>query len=264
MSDSKTEICQFSLRQLFKSGKYRIPMYQRNYDWGEVEVIQLLEDIIDYSINFPNNNYYLGSLIVVRKNNYYETIDGQQRLTTLNILMCALKSILKEERETQLDWFKQCNITFEFREDSNVTMRKLINGIEDGSNNIINIYHILHKALVKHLKNSNIEQFVDYFLGRVVILRIPLPEDTVLNHYFEIMNSRGEQLEKHEVLKAYLMKLIPSEEHELFNQIWEACSNMNKYVQMEIKKPLRELLFGKDLNSLTNLEFDDIYKRTMV
>lgn len=65
-----------------------------------------------------------------------------------------------------------------------------------------------------------------------------MPEDTDLNHYFEIMNNRGEQLEKHEILKSKFLEILNElevEERELalsvFNLIWEACSNMEKYIQ---------------------------------
>ncbi len=63
-----------------------------------------------------------------------------------------------------------------------------------------------------------------------MILRTEVPEDTDLNHYFEIMNNRGEQLEKHEVLKARLMeKLTGDDDKKLFALIWDACSDMSVY-----------------------------------
>ncbi|WP_161879286.1 DUF262 domain-containing protein [Alkalibacterium sp. MB6] len=65
---------------------YQVPIYQRNYAWTEVEIIQLIEDI-DSSIEKPGESYFLGNLIVNQfDNNAYEVIDGQQRLTTLYLL----------------------------------------------------------------------------------------------------------------------------------------------------------------------------------
>jgi len=57
-----------------------------------------------------------------------------------------------------------------------------------------------------------------------------LPEGTNLNHYFEIMNNRGEQLEPHEILKARLLDKIDPEQQEAYASIWDACSQMNCYV----------------------------------
>ena len=108
-------------------------------------------------------------------------------------------------------------------------------------------------------KGINLIDFVNYLLSKVIIMRIPVPQDTELNHYFEIMNSRGEQLEKHEVLKASLMNCIDKKYHLLFNDIWEACSDMDTYVQMNFKPQLRTILFSKNWVDLTEKKFDDIY-----
>jgi hypothetical protein len=86
-----------------------------------------------------------------------------------------------------------------------------------------------------------------------------VPKDIDLNHYFEIMNSRGEQLEKHEIIKARLIeKLKDDADKEKFNKLWENCSEMNVYIQQKYrekvifgespkveKKPLIELIKGK-------------------
>lgn len=67
--------------------EYIIPIYQRKYAWGNKEIEQLLEDIIN-----AEGDYYLGTLIVNKKQKgKYEVIDGQQRLTTLYLLMQNLE-----------------------------------------------------------------------------------------------------------------------------------------------------------------------------
>jgi uncharacterized protein with ParB-like and HNH nuclease domain len=92
----KSDIKEFSVKSLLSSGdKYRIPMYQRNYAWDEGEITQLIQDIIDYQ---PGDKpYYVGTLVVYKRvENYvtvYETIDGQQRITTLSLLVSYLKNI---------------------------------------------------------------------------------------------------------------------------------------------------------------------------
>ena len=86
---------EFNLTSVFENDNYIIPLYQRNYAWEENQVIQLVQDIWDYAIEANDSNYYIGTLVVHKKeeNNitYFETIDGQQRLTTLNILLSVLK-----------------------------------------------------------------------------------------------------------------------------------------------------------------------------
>ena len=80
-----------------------------------------------------------------------------------------------------------------------------------------------------------------------------------LNHYFEVMNSRGEQLEKHEIVKAKLseqLKLIGNDESmEKFSRIWEACSDMSLYIQQ--KFPEMTSVFGETMESFDINLFDE-------
>ena len=109
-------------------------------------------------------------------------------------------------------------------------------------------------------KKLELAAFVDYLLANVIIMRIPVPQDTELNHYFEIMNSRGEQLEKHEVLKANLMEHLKEDKYAscLFNDIWEACANMNTYVQKNMRSELCNIVFSNDDNSPKYNNFDEL------
>lgn len=84
-------------------------------------------------------------------------------------------------------------------------------------------------------------------LRNVVIYRIEVPEHTDLNRYFEIMNTRGEQLEQHDILKAMLMSYLKtSEDRDAFASIWDACSDMTGYVQMHIDRNVRDYVCDWD------------------
>jgi uncharacterized protein with ParB-like and HNH nuclease domain len=78
------------------------------------------------------------------------------------------------------------------------------------------------------------------------IFRTELPSETELNHYFEIMNNRGEQLEKHEILKARLMGVLNNDslESNVFSAIWDACSNMGDYIWNNFEKKLGLKIFA--------------------
>ena len=259
-------IVSLTIRELVSSSRYLIPIYQRNYDWGEKETLQLLEDISDYAAQKTGQPYYLGSLIVMPHHqdgqDYYETIDGQQRLTTLTIIMIVLRSMLKNQRD--VSWFVQPNISYDHRPAADDALRSLSYNQEvdhPSAKRIYEVYSIVNKNLINILKNKgdmDIAEFYDYFTSNVIIMRIPVPKDTQLNHYFEIMNSRGEQLEKHEVLKASLMDCIPVEGHALFNALWEACSNMNVYVQMSLHPSIRSILFNKEWDDYCGQDFDSL------
>lgn len=80
----------FSIRALLEDrARYLVPMYQRNYAWGEGEITQLLQDVLDYQQKLVSGKgpqtYYIGTLVVfARDDGSFEVIDGQQRFTTLS------------------------------------------------------------------------------------------------------------------------------------------------------------------------------------
>lgn len=83
------------------------------------------------------------------------------------------------------------------------------------------------------------------------VIRTEVPPKTDLNHYFEIMNTRGEQLEKHEILKARLLSRLndchaTSRMQEAFSQSWDACSDMNRYMVLGFKPVARKAIFGNN------------------
>mgnify|MGYP003082092183 CR=1 FL=1 len=253
-----------NIREFLSEVKYVIPIYQRNYDWGEREALQLLEDISDYAQKNKEQNkkqpYYIGSAVVFLRTahgeTYFETIDGQQRLTTLTILACLLK------HQKKAGWFEKPNLSYDHRKEADEALMMLVNGQlsqHPSAQNIVSVYRLLEKHLQPMLtaKELDLETFADYLFEKVIILRIPVPQDTQLNHYFEIMNTRGEQLEKHEVLKAVLMGKLAPKEHHLFHLIWEACSDMSAYVQMNFSVDMRNVLFNDTWSKLRVESFDE-------
>jgi len=273
MKTNHQDIQHFTVGGLFQAkDKYLIPIYQRNYEWGDKQIIQLLDDIRDYYVENEDKNYFTGTLICdLRKNSgFYEAIDGQQRLTTYNLIICSLRNLgLKQVNTSEIyhDFLKGTNIHFEARPMSDNSIRHVfLNGTElpkfsDYNENIISAIAIIDahlKKIQKELDSSNKEarllnksfsDFINYLLNKVIIVRVQVPEETDLNHYFEIMNSRGEQLEKHEILKSRLMKELnqcPDAKllRRQFNIIWEACSQMDTYVQLLLQKNFRDRIFG--------------------
>ncbi|MBN8641604.1 MAG: DUF262 domain-containing protein [Flavobacteriales bacterium] len=241
---------EFNLTRIFEKDNYIIPLYQRNYAWEENQVTQLVQDIWDYTIEANESNYYIGTLVVHKKeeNNitYFETIDGQQRLTTLNILL----SVLKNEFSVSIKNGFETKLQFASRPNSSFTLKSLCDR-DLKSNNLNPKMHQAYLDLKKKLSNlfstnSKIKnKFVEYLFQKVIILRVEVPIDTDLNHYFEIMNNRGEQLEKHEILKAELLVHLKENKNdsEAFSMIWDACSNMDIYVQYGFTTKYRNSIF---------------------
>ena len=244
--------------ELLTNDKYFIPIYQRNYSWGDEEVSYLIQDLWNAYLNNENKNYYIGSLVVNKKENGdFEVIDGQQRLTTLTLIMHYFcMNNLYENDFTR-------NVHFEHRKDSDWALENL------ESDNIPNVFKNALKSIKKYwaADQKTVDQqknLADFLLTKVEIIRTEVPEKTDLNHYFEIMNTRGEQLEKHEILKARLMKNLPAKsfEQSLFAKIWDACSDMTQYAVMGIEPELRKNIFGEDWTNIPKpfTEIVDNYK----
>ncbi|MDK4605535.1 hypothetical protein QG044_10360, partial [Kingella kingae] len=111
------------------------------------------------------------------------------------------------------------------------------------------------QAALKAIKQNWLPEysvkFAQFILDNVYIIRTEMPPKTDLNHYFEIMNTRGEQLEKHEILKARLLSRLndchaTSRTQEAFSQIWDACSDMNRYMVLGFKAAARKAIFGNN------------------
>ncbi len=108
-------------------------------------------------------------------------------------------------------------------------------------------------------------KFKNYFLHNVHIIHYKVPKDIDLNHYFEIMNSRGEQLEKHEIVKANLMeKLGDGNEQKKFNRIWESCAEMSVYVQQNFENVGVAEIFGNNLHDFIPENFAELANKIIV
>ena len=249
---------------LLNEDSYAIPLYQRNFSWTYDEIEQLLNDVAD-AFQEKRDNYYIGTLVVNEENGLFKIIDGQQRTTALNLIALVLKN------EFNFDKLEAVNLTFPARRRSNENIQNLfINEkiSEDDENELTRGYRHAKDALKKVLGERQLEpqSFVDYLFENVIIFRSILPEDLDLNLYFERFNSRGEQLEAHEILKAQMMAKFGENQEtaEKFARIWDACAEFDKPVASQFKMRRkradsfqeRERIFGWHFS---NYSFHNIY-----
>ena len=251
MGNAKEYVKTLTVSDLFDNENkcnYIIPIYQRNYAWGDDEISSLLQDIKNAceKNKEQDKNYYIGSLVVYcRDNGDFEVIDGQQRLTTLTLIMHHLDKLV----------FR--NVSFEHRDESEQALSNL--NSEKLPSNFSQALKTIKKVIDEW--GNNKDEIVKFLLDNVEIIRTEVPEGTDLNHYFEIMNTRGEQLEKHEILKARLMKELPTAiEQSSFAKIWDACSDMSRYVVMGLDSELRKVIFGNDWQKTPRVFWKEILR----
>lgn len=250
----KTNLEIISVYDIFMDYSFFVPIYQRNYAWEDKHIEQLIEDI-NGAISQEKDNYFLGNLIVNQTDHQlYEVIDGQQRLTTLYLLERYLSFPIPKEA-----------LKFEAREKYARTLAVL----NEAST------HYLLEELTAHEITKGFKIISNYFtskqinqtefsskLKNVFLIKVQVPQNIDLNHYFEIMNTRGEQLELHEIVKAKLLEvLIDRKDKEAAAEIWEKCSDMNSYIQMNFNPRVRKELFTQQwTNLLDSLQDFDALK----
>lgn len=280
-----------SIGKLFEGeARYTVPIYQRNYAWQAEQIEQMLSDIQD-ALKGRKESYFLGNLIVTpfqlsdgfdAAPENYEVIDGQQRLTTLYLLLSLLgrtthlgrlqyesrprATAALEHIARDASYPAPTPLAEQHREDA---------GIRQG-------YKLIEQYIEQHIeertkqnnehsvknneekKESFKQEFSDFIMENVMIVRAILPTKTDFNRYFEIMNTRGQQLQQVDIVKARLMAPLESkDERDCFALIWNACADMDSYVQMTLtpkNTEFREKAFGDDWSFVKVKDFDALLK----
>ncbi len=249
---------------------YTVPIYQRNYAWEAQQIEQLLGDIRD-AIRDGKDSYFLGNLMVAelqRAPTYFEVIDGQQRLTTLYLLLSVLaeRGLTRKEHQDCLRYKSRPRATEALRRVSTVSSGHSVSSGHLSSNEdagILQGYNVIRQFMDQHLNgDSEWLKFADFVLTKVAVVRATLPLKTDFNRYFEIMNTRGQQLQQADIVKARLMQHLDNDgQRSCFAWIWEACSDMDSYVQMSLTRgntELRTRIFGDNWSRLKVANFAEL------
>jgi uncharacterized protein with ParB-like and HNH nuclease domain len=272
-----------SIKQIFGNidSLYRIPRYQRPYRWTDDQIDKLWDDIFEASKR--NDDYYfLGSMIVSKNsdNDYWDVIDGQQRLTTLIILFKVitelyptLNSSIKEdgkkgtigidvlknsvvdiEKKERLKLITHSTHQSDFRniiingkkEDWKKPDKKNLKESEPPKYKFMNAASVLKNKL-ESVKINEIECFVSFLFNKVYMIRINCTSTKFAIRMFQVLNNRGLELSSGDLIKSYLLDKIEVENME----------------NEEIKK-YKEDIFGADWATLEqiikniDLEMDEL------
>ena len=203
------------------SKNYIIPEFQRPYSWDKEECIKLFDDIKDFfDANKSNDEqYYLGNLILYPQNknhNEYCVIDGQQRLTTLMLLLAALYSISQENMALKNCLLIKDGLTDEYtnnlkiksmvvEDDKKELEDVILNKNTTGKTKIKKNYNSLLDS-IGELDSNDIGSFILTVLDRVVLLPIECDslEDAMI--LFNTVNNRGLPLNDADIFKSHLFK----------------------------------------------------------
>lgn len=259
-----------TVQRVLSDGIYSIPVYQRNYAWGVREIGQLIADVRDYAqrnAQSQAHDYYIGTLVVYERYTeqkaYWEVVDGQQRLTTLSLLVSVLRALHPELAASM----QRMPLQFESRAASSHALQAVFSqplhaaalvwedaakDSPDDASGASSIWQgrAIIESLLREIPGAERKAFATFLMEQVRLLRVELPPRTDLNHYFEVMNNRGEQLAKHEVLKARLLGTLQRQGHQaamkVLHAVWDASAVMDRSVQSGFVPALRKSLFAAD------------------
>ena len=292
-----------NIDRVFSNTTYYIDFYQRDYKWTEPPVKRLLDDIFyqfnnnyddfkDLDANKENvmskyNWYYLNTYVTNIVDGKVYVVDGQQRLTTLTIILIILLHKSKKFNcnepftrwiESKIAGYSGGDYSFWMHHEKALNVfEDLTKGVEDlksidvssgiTAKNIVDNYIIIDNYINKQLTTKHsLETFTFYFLYRLVLINLTV-EQTEVPMVFEVINDRGVKLKPYEILKGKLLGQIDKDElNQLkINEIWEQqVKKINEYHDDEIDDFFTYYLKAKFSKTRAEANrFDNDYHRAL-
>lgn len=242
---------EYPLAKIFSSEfEYQIPSYQRPYAWTIDQASELFDDLYDFFVSEPEDGYFLGTIVLIKQEEapFAEVIDGQQRLTTLTILLAALASRMSGgDRDTLTKYIREPGNKYEGLEPKpRLTLRdrdkeffaKYVQTLDFknlfsldkktlASESQINIQsnskHFLSCLEDRFCEEMNrLNDFIGFILQRCFLVAVSTPSQQSAFRVFSVMNSRGLDLQPTDIIKADVIGKLESEkECDEYSERWE-------------------------------------------
>ena len=235
-----------TVRELLDKAKYAIDFYQREYAWQERQVRELIDDLTGKFLDSyePSHireevedygHYFLGSIVTSHKRKQRFIVDGQQRLTTLTLLLIQLHH-LQVDRDERVEVQNLIYSTKFGRKSFNLdvpdrteVMQKLLDGkpidLQGKSESVRNIsarYANIEDYLPEEVTGPALPYFVDWLLEKVHIVEIEAFSDEDAYTIFETMNDRGLSLSLPDMLKGYVLANVRHQDDQRsLNENWK-------------------------------------------
>lgn len=233
-----------TVRQLL-GVKYAVDYYQREYKWETKQIQELIEDLTSKFLDHyrPEHGrgavqrygrYFLGSIIISRKEGENYIVDGQQRLTSLTLLLIFLRNLqCGRDQKVSID---ELIYSEEYGEKSfNLDVPKRLpamtalfaqkpfdaTGHEESVQNIVARYGDIEELFPAELTEEALPYFIDWLIRNVHLVEITAFSDEEAYTIFETMNDRGLSLTPTEMLKGFVLANITDEDKKtLANELW--------------------------------------------
>lgn len=233
-----------NVRQMLQGVKYSIDYYQREYRWEAKQVRELIDDLSqvflnDYAAGIARNtvkrftHYFLGSVIVSQKNSESFLVDGQQRLTSLTLLLILLRNLQRGRGDAvKVDDFvfselygeRTFNLAVNERSDCMEALYEGeyfdTTGKSESVHNLYERYRDMESHFPVDLRGDALPYFVDWLINNVHLVEISAYSDEDAYTIFETMNDRGLSLSPTDMLKGYLLANMDEGRRVQSNELW--------------------------------------------
>jgi hypothetical protein len=256
-----------SVRELMKGVKYSIDYYQRDYKWQDKQIRELLDDLSSKFLEeykpehdrkqvarYPH--YFLGSIIISKKDEASYIVDGQQRLTSLTLLLVYLRNLQHDRSEKEQVNVDELIVSIQFGENSfNLDVaerRECMEALFDGKpfevtgqaesvQNLVARFADIDECFPEEIREAALPYFLDWLLENVNLVEITAYSDDDAYTIFETMNDRGLSLTPTDMLKGYLLANIGDPDRRVrANQDWRSrvldLANLGKEVEPDFFK----------------------------
>lgn len=241
---------EYPLSKIFsKEFDYYIPAYQRPYAWSEEETETLFDDLLDFFQNEKTDNYFLGSIVLIKEDEkpHAEVIDGQQRLTTLTILIAVIASYLNGDKRNNCNNYlrepgndleglaplprlhlRQKDQVFFNKYIQDVKLSQLVSLDSESLANESQQHIRANCALLMKKMNTAfsgdvemITDFCKFLVTRCYLVAVSTPSQQSAFRVFSVMNSRGLNLMPVDIIKSDIIGQIPEKEQQYYTDKWE-------------------------------------------
>jgi hypothetical protein len=241
---------EYPLSKIFSSDfDYVIPPYQRPYAWTVDEASELFDDLYDFYQREQDESYFLGSIVLIKEegNPHSEVIDGQQRLTTLTIMLAALTSLLTGDLQTDFENYirepgrasqglkpkprlslRQRDREFFAHYVQNLKLEELLAidpaTLDNESQKNIQSNGKLMKERLSSLFYSDEDllcKFGSFVVQRCFLVAVSTPTQQSAFRVFSVLNNRGMDLLATDIIKAEVIGSIPPSLQDEFTDLWE-------------------------------------------
>jgi len=235
-----------TVSEVLDGQKYTVDFFQREYKWGEKHIEQLVFDLTSSFLNHYDsshqrkrvtdyNTYYLGPFVISKKDGQRSIIDGQQRLTSLTLLLIYLNHLQKEfgineKIETLIfsEQFGEKSFNIQVDERGQCLEDLYKNGKyqlseedDESTQNMAQRYHDIENNFPEEIKSGALPYFIDWIKYKVTLVEIIAFSDENAYTIFETMNDRGLNLSPTEMLKGFLLSRFEDKSKRLkANEFW--------------------------------------------